>query len=156
MGYVKNHLLPNETIEHTGKTTFLYLLPKLLGMIVFVILGAYLIEEVDEDLALISFIIAGFEFIGLLSRVITCLTSEFVITNKRICLKRGFISRQVSDIALDKCDGVSFSQGFWGRIWGFGVVETSSTGRKGQHYPALAHPNEFRNELFRIIDQQKA
>lgn len=71
-----------------------------------------MIEEVDEDLALISFIIAGFEFIGLLSRAITCLTSEYGITNKRICLKRGFISRQVFDIALDKCDGVSFSQGF--------------------------------------------
>ena len=154
MSYVTNHLLPNEFVEHLGKTTYLYLIPPFLGMILFLILGAILGEEIEE-LGYVGFIIAGLFLISLLSRLITIATSEFAITNKRIVLKRGLISIQVSDIALDKCDGVSFSQGFWGRILGFGVVSTSSTGAKAQKYPALSQPGIFRNKLFLIIDKYK-
>lgn len=153
MGYINRHLLPNESVEHVGSTSLMYLVPKLVGLLLCV--GLCFIGPVGETLAPVLLIVAAFELLGLLYRCIVCLTSEFVITNKRVCLKRGLISIQVSDIALDKCDGVTFSQGFWGRILGFGTAEISSTGSKGQIYPALAHPNTFRNKLFQIIDKYK-
>lgn len=154
MSYVTSHLLPNEYVEHLGKTTFLYVVPPLLGMILFLIIGGVAVEEIEE-VGVIAFIIAGLFLISFISRCIVAATSEFAITNKRVILKKGFISIQVSDIALDRCDGVSFDQGFWGRLLGYGIVTTGSIGARAQKYPALAQPGVFRNALFLIMDKYK-
>lgn len=154
MSYVTSHLLPNERIEHLGKTTFLYVLPPLLGMILFIIIGGVAMEEVEE-IGVFAFVVAACFFISFIVRCIISATSEFAITNKRVILKRGFISIKVSDIALDRCDGVSFDQGFWGRLLGYGIVTTGSIGARAQKYPALAQPGVFRNALFLIMEKYK-
>lgn len=154
MSYVSNHLLPNEQIEHLGKTTFLYVLPPLIGMIFFIIVGAAALGE-DEAVGGIILFLAVIFFVSFIYRCIVAATSEFAITNKRIILKRGLISIKVSDIALYRCDGISFDQGFFGRLLGYGVATTGSVGARTQKYPALAQPGVFRNALFYTMDKYK-
>lgn len=167
MGYVENNLLPGEYVQHYGKTTFLYVLPSILGVLLFFILG--LLSESFSEMfydnwsitipssyfQLFFYTITGVFFIMYIVRMITYMTSEIVITNRRIVAKRGFISINVSDIDLDKCVGVSFHQSFWGRLFGFGSVEVSSSGRKSQRFKALARPYDFRNLVFCAIDERQ-
>lgn len=158
MSYVQNHLLPNEYVEHTGKTTFLYLLPSLMGLF-FALALFFFKDSIVEQYSLpemavmipILIILAIFIILFII-RLIVFVTSEIVITNKRIVSKKGFISIRVSDIAINKCVGVSFRQSFWGRIFRYGTVETSSTGKKMQRFVALDNPAAFRNLLFYVID----
>jgi len=79
--------------------------------------------------------------------------TQYFITNKRIVIKTGVISKTVSDIALSKCEGVEFYQGLFGRLFGWGTMVTTGTGMKQQRFKGLADPIQFRNELFRIIEE---
>jgi len=45
-------------------------------------------------------------------------TSEFAITNKRIIIKVGLISRHTLEMNLSKVESVIVNQGIWGRILG--------------------------------------
>jgi len=54
-------------------------------------------------------------------------TSEFVITNKRIIIKTGFISRKTLEMNLSKIESVNVEQGILGRILGYGTITIIGT-----------------------------
>lgn len=155
MSYISTHLIPNEEIEHKGETSKLYLILPVILLLIAIVLLFLFASVADDAITFILLILIVISVISFFRRLFVALTSEFAITNKRIILKKGLISITVSDIALDKCDGISFSQGIWGRIFGYGSVETSSTGKKGQKFPALAKPYDFRSILFSTIEKYK-
>ena len=81
-------------------------------------------------------------------------TSEFIITDKRCILKTGLISICVSDIALDKCEGIIFHQSIGGRIFGYGTL-SATTGGQTLDFPGIDSPFAFRNQLFVAMDNYK-
>lgn len=53
--------------------------------------------------------------------LITYLTSEFGITNKRVLIKHGFIKRISLETLLNKIEGITVQQGILGRILNYGT-----------------------------------
>jgi len=74
---------------------------------------------------MLRFSILGFFLLGLFlfaHLMIIKATTEIAVTNERIIYKKGLIARHVGEIGVDRIEGVSVSQGVWGRIWGYGTI----------------------------------
>lgn len=73
----------------------------------------------------LRFSILGFFLIGLFffaHMMIIKATTEIAVTNERVIYKKGLIARHVGELGIDRIEGISVSQGVWGRIWGYGTV----------------------------------
>jgi uncharacterized membrane protein YdbT with pleckstrin-like domain len=55
-------------------------------------------------------------------------TTEYFISNKRIYIKRGFISRVMNDIKIEWVTNIFVRQGIFGRILNYGNIGISSPG----------------------------
>jgi len=71
---------------------------------------------------------------------------NFAVTNKRVILKTGVISRRVLDLVLAKCEGLQIKQSVLGRIFNF-VTITITTGGDTSSYPFIAAPQRFKKEI---------
>lgn len=159
MSYIQKHLLSDEHIVYEGRMSGWYFAPSICSIIISIILIVIALgssEPVGYEMPLLSIgvIWLSISLFVILKKLFYKLTSEFIITDKRCVLKRGFISIHVIDIALDKCEGIGFSQGFWGRIFQFGKI-TATTGGRTETFIGIDKPFEFRNKLNEQMDYYK-
>ncbi len=70
--------------------------------------------------------------------------SEFVITNRRIIIKTGFIARSTFEMNLSKIESVNVDQSVSGRIFNYGSITIIGTGGTRETFNNIAHPLEFR------------
>jgi uncharacterized membrane protein YdbT with pleckstrin-like domain len=88
----------------------------------------------------------------LLSTLITYLSSEFVITTKRIVIRTGFIRRKALDILLSKVESVEVKQDILERILNYGEVILCGTGGTKSRFKNIANPLQFRMKVQEQID----
>ncbi|MEA5128310.1 MAG: PH domain-containing protein [Proteiniphilum sp.] len=142
MGYVESNLQEGEEIKYKAKLhIFLFARP-----IVFLLLG-WLLYGVEPKV--IHFVGIFFLFAGVLSlirRTLTKIGAMYVVTNKRVILKEGVISRQAVDLLLTKCEGLHIKQSVIGRLFNFGTI-TVTTGGAISSYPYIVDPLAFRREI---------
>jgi uncharacterized membrane protein YdbT with pleckstrin-like domain len=79
--------------------------------------------------------------------IIKQITSEFVITNKRIIIKTGFISRKTLEMNLSKIESVNVDQGILGRILGYGTITIIGTGGTREAFHDISSPLLFRRKF---------
>ena len=115
--YVNSHLSPNEQVVHEAKLHW------------------------------IIFLNPSNIFTLWISPIIRMLTSEFAITNKRIIIKVGLISRRTLEMNLNKIESVNVDQGILGRILGYGTIVVIGTGGTREPFPAISNPIEFRKRF---------
>ena len=85
-----------------------------------------------------------------ISPIIQQKTSEFVITNKRIIMKTGLISRKTFEMNLQKIESVNVDQSFWGRLLGYGTVSIVGTGGSRESFSDISKPLLFRRKFQEI------
>lgn len=83
----------------------------------------------------------------LISPLIAMMTSEFAITNKRIIIKVGLISRRTLEMNLSKIESVNVDQGILGRILGYGSIVVIGTGGTREPFASIADPMSFRKKF---------
>ena len=71
-------------------------------------------------------------------------SSEFVITNRRIIIKQGLISRRTFEMNLSKIESVNVDQSLMGRIFGYGSITIIGTGGTRESFHNIRKPLEFR------------
>ncbi|MCO5231395.1 MAG: PH domain-containing protein [Chitinophagales bacterium] len=74
-------------------------------------------------------------------------TDEFVITNRRIVIKTGLISRNTFEMNLSKIESVNVDQSVLGRILGYGSISIIGTGGSRETFPNINNPIEFRKRF---------
>ncbi len=74
-------------------------------------------------------------------------TDEFVITNKRIVVKTGFISRKTLEMNLSKIETVHVDQSILGRILNYGTITIIGTGGTRESFPLIDDPLKFRKRF---------
>ena len=67
-------------------------------------------------------------------------TSEYAITNKRVIIKIGLISRKTLEMNLSKIESVNVDQSIFGRILGYGAITIIGTGGTRETFSDLANP----------------
>lgn len=70
--------------------------------------------------------------------------SEFVITNRRIVIKEGFIARRTFEMNLSKIETVNVDQTVMGRLLNFGSITIIGTGGTKETFHNIAMPMAFR------------
>jgi uncharacterized membrane protein YdbT with pleckstrin-like domain len=70
--------------------------------------------------------------------------SEFVITNRRIIIKTGFIARKTFEMNLSKIESVNVDQSVMGRIFNFGSITIIGSGGTRETFHKISKPLKFR------------
>ncbi len=70
--------------------------------------------------------------------------SEFVITNRRIIIKTGIISRTSFEMNLSKIESVNVDQSIAGRIFNYGSITIIGSGGTRESFHDIAKPLAFR------------
>ncbi len=74
-------------------------------------------------------------------------TSEFAVTNRRVIIKVGLVSRKTVELKLDKVESIGVEQTIPGRIFGYGTIVVRGTGGTNEPFRAIARPLEFRRAV---------
>lgn len=109
------------------------------------VLGENVVYE--AKLHWITFITLRAIFTLFIAPLIDRLTSEFAITNKRIIIKVGFISRRTLEMNLGKVESVHVDQSMLGRILGYGTITVIGTGGTKEPFSDISAPLEFRRQF---------
>ena len=74
-------------------------------------------------------------------------TSEFAVTNKRVIIKVGLISRRTLEMNLSKIESVNVNQTIIGRLIGFGTIVVIGTGGTKEPFERISNPMQFRRSF---------
>jgi uncharacterized membrane protein YdbT with pleckstrin-like domain len=81
---------------------------------------------------------------------------EYVLTDQRVILNEGILSKFSRSIAIDRIQDLTTFQGLWGRTWGFGDIELESAGREGAELLSkVPRPQQLRNAIFGQIEARR-
>lgn len=80
-------------------------------------------------------------------------TVEMAITNKRLIIKSGLISRQTIELNLGKVESLQVDQTVMGRLFGYGSIRVNGTGMSHAPIRGVADPLEFRRQFMQAQDQ---
>ena len=97
-------------------------------------------------LAWLALIFLGIILIGIfifLSMMIRKWTTEIGVTSHRFVEKSGFFTLRTNEIALHNIEGVRVSQGFFGKLFGYGTVRIEGTGVDAVTTPNISDPVGF-------------
>jgi uncharacterized membrane protein YdbT with pleckstrin-like domain len=73
--------------------------------------------------------------------------SEFAITNRRVIIKLGLVSRRTFEMNLSKIESVNVDQSLLGRMLGYGTITIIGTGGTKETFADIAAPVEFRRQF---------
>lgn len=99
----------------------------------------------------ITFISLKGIFTLFIAPLIDYLTSEFAVTNKRIIIKTGFISRNTFEMNHSKIESINVNQSILARILGYGTIIIMGTGSTREPFAAIRDPLTFRKKF---LEQQ--
>ncbi|MGB3044956.1 MAG: PH domain-containing protein [Xanthobacteraceae bacterium] len=91
------------------------------------------------------FVVGVLMFVGALIEV---WTTEIAVTNRRVILKRGLISRDTIEMALNRVEGVDVQQSIAGRLLGYGTINVHGTGAGIQRIKYVSDPIGLRRAAF--------
>jgi len=69
------------------------------------------------------------------------------LTNKRVILKKGIISRRTDEMKLKSIETVEIDQGIFGRIFGFGTVRVTGRGTSSLDFKNIDDPMRVKREI---------
>ena len=70
-------------------------------------------------------------------------TTEIVVTNHRLVMKRGWLSRSTIELQLKSIEQVNFHQGLLGQLFDFGKIVIHGTGVDDMILPYIARPTDL-------------
>jgi len=74
-------------------------------------------------------------------------TDEFAVTNKRVIIKIGWISRKIFEMNHSKIESVNVDQGILGRIFNYGSITIIGSGGTKEIYYTIRDPFGFRKKV---------
>ena len=79
-------------------------------------------------------------------------STEMAVTNRRVIIKTGIMSRRSLEIMLPKVESIGIDESAGGRMLGYGTVTIHGTGGTPEPFRLIAHPSEFRKQVQQQID----
>jgi uncharacterized membrane protein YdbT with pleckstrin-like domain len=150
MTYYTKVLQPDESVKYVGTLHWtIYKNSILLGMLTIIVAVASL--NVTDDYRLITLsasgIVAFLTIVSFLRAWFVRVTTEIVVTDKRVIHKVGWIARRTEEINVSKVETVDVSQGVPGRILDFGTVLIRGIGGSWEPLRRVAEPLKLRNAI---------
>jgi uncharacterized membrane protein YdbT with pleckstrin-like domain len=128
VSYIQESLSEGEKVEALFKLHWFAWVP----MWIWIILGIPTLG--------LTWLIAIYDFLRL--RAI-----EQGVTNKRVILKKGIISRKTEEMKLTSIETVEIDQGIFGRIFGFGTVKITGRGISDFMFKGIDDPMSVKRQI---------
>jgi len=148
MSYVESHLIPNETILYLTRLSRIVYLKAVFVFLFGIGFAVWAGQGPDRDNPL--YVVAGLSFLVgctlFLFAYIRRQSSEFAVTDKRVIIKVGLLSRRSIEILLAKVEAITVDQTLLGRIFGYGSITIIGTGGTHELFHLIGDPLEFRRQ----------
>ncbi|MEH6499461.1 MAG: PH domain-containing protein [Pseudoalteromonas distincta] len=128
MSYIEDSLSDGERVEALFQLHWFARVP----MIIWIILAIPTLG--------ITLLLALYEYLKLRS-------IEQGVTNKRVILKTGFISRHTEEMKLNSIETVEIRQGVMGRMFGFGTIEVTGRGLSDVIFKGVDDPMAVKRRI---------
>ena len=135
--YVEDVLTPGERVVHLGHVS----LWSLFGWIA---VGTVLLPAFG--LGLILWGVAWVKY----------RTTEIALTNRRVIVKKGFVSRQTVEINLAKVESIQVDQSMLGRVLNYGSLVIAGGGIPQAPVSGISDPIAFRRAFVQAQDEKPA
>jgi uncharacterized membrane protein YdbT with pleckstrin-like domain len=150
MSYYTKVLQPDEQVKYVGKLHWtIYRNAILLGVLAVVVAG-FAMTLADDPRSLVlagAGILAILALVSFLGAWFVRVSTEIVVTDKRIIHKVGWIARRTEEINITKVETVDVAQGIGGRIFDFGTVLIKGIGGSWEPLRRVAAPLQLRNAI---------
>jgi uncharacterized membrane protein YdbT with pleckstrin-like domain len=156
LDYIESNLVPGEKVLYKTRLHWIVQIwPVLMVLVVggtglVFVIGGY--EVSGKGNSYTGMIIVGLFFlvgaaillgVGLIRKNST----EVAVSNKRVLIKTGFITRKSIEVLLLKVESIGVNESFVGRALGYGSVVIRGTGGTLETFGKIANPNEFRKQV---------
>jgi uncharacterized membrane protein YdbT with pleckstrin-like domain len=161
LSYIDESLTPGEVVLYRTRLHWTVLFWPLLVALFFAA-GAFgaLIAAVSMSgtagsvvLAIVGGLCAVIAVSALAAGLIRRSSTEMAVTNRRVLMKSGIISRKTVELMLSKVESIGINQNMLGRLVGYGSVIVRGSGGTYELFDQVARPLEFRRQVQQQIDQ---
>ena len=80
-------------------------------------------------------------------------TSEYAITNMRVIMKVGLISRRTIEMNIQKVESVNVNQSILGRVLDYGDISVVGTGGSRETFLKISDPIRFKRTFQEVQNQ---
>jgi membrane protein YdbS with pleckstrin-like domain len=143
MAYSEESLGQNEKLIYQAHFHPLYYVAAWVSLIFFLALATGAVIYADEIMKWVLLAVCAAGLTVLAVRMKPIWTTEIAVTNHRLVLKRGWLSRSTTELQLKNIEEVNFHQGLLGRIFGFGQIVLHGTGVDDLILPNIANPTDL-------------
>ncbi len=152
MSYVSKILQPGETLRYDGTVHWSVYIPAMFAFLLGLVGVAIIADEGNfSSPNIIGLILVGY---GVLVTPVTFvrawlkrLSTEIAVTDRRVIIKRGLVSRVTAEMNMAKVESVDVVQSVMGRMLGYGDVIVRGTGSSFEPIVKIADPIAFRNSV---------
>ena len=158
MSYVDQIVTGNEKVLYVGHVSLLSLLPTFLvgGVLILVGIALSFVPQGPQGLSLVGLAIAAVGVLLILAGFIKRMSTELVVTNRRVIAKFGLVSRRTIELNLSKLESIRVDQSVGGRILNYGSIVLAGTGATLEPIPFIAAPIAFRQAVQSAADAVQA
>lgn len=150
MSYIETHLLHGEKVVYKARVhLFIFAQP-----LVLIALGYICIADQSTVNRVLGVVLLLLGLSSFVQRMMIKLGAEYAVTTQRLVLKTGIVGRNVKELRHPKIEGVAVSQGFVGRLLGYGSVLVT-TGGAVNTYTYVADPMRFRTAISQSIETSR-
>lgn len=149
---MESRLLPGEAVLYATRPHWVVLVRPGVTALALALAGWAIPDlfGVGPFLMLAALLVAG---IAVAHRELT----EVAVTNRRIMMNTGLLSRRSADLLLSKVESVTVNESLLGRILGYGAVVVHGTGGTPEPFSQIARPLEFgRHVQQQIVNRRGA
>jgi uncharacterized membrane protein YdbT with pleckstrin-like domain len=141
MSYLDENLMAGEQVVYRTRLHWVVFAAAVLVLAIAVLAG---LLGLPAGIVLSLMLLAG--MVGLVNWI-TYSNSEFGVTNKRVLIKVGWISRRSLELVLAKVEGIQVDQDIAARLWGYGTITITGTGGTKERFTQMGKPFEFRKKV---------
>lgn len=155
MSYFDQSLANNEQIRYASSLSWYTQINSVMFAVFLLIVGLLsptFLSDIDHTGYVGLILIASFLFIVLKSFFIINST-ELVLTNLKVAMKKGILNIKVFEINLHKIESVQVQQTLLGRIFNFGQIELHGMGGSPILINNIKDPTSFRRIILEEINQ---
>ena len=163
MGFPENILTKDEKVVRSLHPHWLTIFkPVVIGLLIVAVAAVIVwLTPVHPSWDITDWVVIGIGIIAVLwivgMPILTWRTTHYVITNKRVVVRRGILTKSGQDIALSKITDVSFRQTLLDRITKAGSLNIETAGDSpDEDFSSVPRSNEIQQLLNHLIEQDAA
>jgi len=151
MGYAEQNLMPGEEIVYKAKLHWALFLrpigPIIIAFIIFLVAAGQNKNSDAGFLYCLSGVFLIFAILYGFGALMTFVTTEFALTNKRVIAKTGWLRRRSMELLLQKVESIGVAQPILGRILNYGTIIVTGTGGTKEPFNNISDPMELRKRV---------